>query len=96
MVSKLSPDQLALYKRIDEILWADWDPIGVSKKVPSVGQYRWIRRCLSSHARAAKAGSERRRLIAKHVSPSVVAAPPRYASLDSEPPAASGASSVPE
>jgi hypothetical protein len=25
-----SPDQLALYKRIDEILWEEWDPIGVS------------------------------------------------------------------
>ena len=27
---KLSPEQLALYKRIDEILYNDWDPIGVS------------------------------------------------------------------
>lgn len=27
---RLPPDQLALYKRIDEILWLDWDPIGVS------------------------------------------------------------------
>ncbi|ESE40049.1 hypothetical protein [Shewanella decolorationis] len=27
---KLPPDQLALYKRIDEILYHDWDPIGVS------------------------------------------------------------------
>jgi hypothetical protein len=26
---KLPPDQLALYERIDEILWKDWDPIGV-------------------------------------------------------------------
>ena len=31
MGRKLSPDQLALYNRIDEILWNDWDPIGVSK-----------------------------------------------------------------
>ena len=31
MGRKLSADQLALYKRIDEILWTDWDPIGVSK-----------------------------------------------------------------
>ena len=30
MGKKLPPDQLALYKRIDEILWEDWDPIGVS------------------------------------------------------------------
>ncbi len=27
---KLPPDQLALYKKIDEILYKDWDPIGVS------------------------------------------------------------------
>jgi hypothetical protein len=26
---KLSPNQNALYKAIDEILWNDWDPIGV-------------------------------------------------------------------
>jgi hypothetical protein len=31
MGKKLPPDQLALYKRIDDILWSDWDPIGVSK-----------------------------------------------------------------
>lgn len=30
MGKRLPPDQLALYKRIDEILWEDWDPIGVS------------------------------------------------------------------
>jgi hypothetical protein len=30
MGQKLRPDQLELYKRIDEILWNDWDPIGVS------------------------------------------------------------------
>jgi hypothetical protein len=29
MGKTLPPDQLALYKRIDEILWEDWDPIGV-------------------------------------------------------------------
>ena len=29
MGKRLPPDQLALYKRIDEILWEDWDPIGV-------------------------------------------------------------------
>jgi len=28
---KLPPDQLALYRGIDEILWRDWDPIGVSQ-----------------------------------------------------------------
>jgi hypothetical protein len=30
MGRKLPPDQLQLYKAIDEILWKDWDPIGVS------------------------------------------------------------------
>jgi hypothetical protein len=30
MDKTLSPEQLAVYKRIDEILWTDWDPIGVS------------------------------------------------------------------
>lgn len=29
MGMKLPPDQLALYRGIDEILWRDWDPIGV-------------------------------------------------------------------
>ena len=27
---KLPPDQMELYRRIDEILWNEWDPIGVS------------------------------------------------------------------
>jgi hypothetical protein len=31
MGMKLPPDLLALYQGIDEILWRDWDPIGVSK-----------------------------------------------------------------
>ncbi len=30
MGKKLPPDQQALYERIDEILWSEWDPIGVS------------------------------------------------------------------
>ena len=30
MGKKLPPDQLDLYKRIDEILFYKWDPIGVS------------------------------------------------------------------
>ena len=30
MGQKLSADQLQLYKGIDEILWKEWDPIGVS------------------------------------------------------------------
>ena len=29
-MEKLTADQLQLYKGIDEILWKDWDPIGVS------------------------------------------------------------------
>jgi hypothetical protein len=31
MGMKLPAEQLALYTGIDEILWRDWDPIGVSK-----------------------------------------------------------------
>ena len=30
MGKKLQPDQMELYNRIDEILWEDWDPIGVN------------------------------------------------------------------
>ena len=30
MGKKLPADQLKLYKGIDDILWEDWDPIGVS------------------------------------------------------------------
>ena len=30
MGQKLPAKQLELYKRIDEVLWQDWDPIGVS------------------------------------------------------------------
>jgi hypothetical protein len=30
MGKKLPPQELALYQAIDEILWRDWDPIGVS------------------------------------------------------------------
>lgn len=36
---KLPPDQLALYKRIDEILYKDWDPIGVSDLNGPVDEY---------------------------------------------------------
>ncbi len=28
---KPPPDQLALYRGIDDILWCDWDPIDVSR-----------------------------------------------------------------
>lgn len=30
MGRKLTPEQKALYKRIDEIIFYDWDPIGIS------------------------------------------------------------------
>lgn len=30
MGTKLPPKQLDLYQGIDEILWLDWDPIGIS------------------------------------------------------------------
>ena len=30
MGTQLSPPELQLYRAIDEILWCDWDPIGVS------------------------------------------------------------------
>jgi hypothetical protein len=30
MGKKLPPEQLELYQKLDEILWADWDPIGIS------------------------------------------------------------------
>jgi hypothetical protein len=40
MGSKLPPDQLALYKRIDEILFYKWDPIGVSDMDWSRDEYQ--------------------------------------------------------
>jgi hypothetical protein len=39
MGQKLSPEQLALYNRLDEILWHDWDPIGVSAIEEARGEY---------------------------------------------------------
>lgn len=30
MGQRLEPEQLALYKRIDKILWSDWDPAEVN------------------------------------------------------------------
>ncbi len=32
---KLPQEQLALYRGIDEILWSDWDPIGISNREDS-------------------------------------------------------------
>lgn len=37
---KLPPDQLALYQKIDEILWKDWDPIGVFGASAARDEYR--------------------------------------------------------
>lgn len=30
----MSPEHKTLYKRVDEILWNDWDPIGVNDIAP--------------------------------------------------------------
>ena len=40
MGKKLSPDQMALYKAIDEILWRDWDPIGVNDTPEARDEYQ--------------------------------------------------------
>jgi len=39
MGKKLTPDQLALYKRIDVILWEKWDPCGVSDAPEARDEY---------------------------------------------------------
>jgi hypothetical protein len=40
MGKRLPPDQLALYKRIDEILWEDWDPIGITGSEGARNEYQ--------------------------------------------------------
>jgi hypothetical protein len=40
MGQKLNPEQKELYKRIDEILWEDWDPIGVNNFENSRDEYQ--------------------------------------------------------
>jgi hypothetical protein len=40
MGKKLPPDELALYKAIDEILWKDWDPIGVNDMPEARDEYQ--------------------------------------------------------
>jgi len=40
MGKKLSPDQLKLYKTIDEILWTDWDPIEVNDSPEARDEYQ--------------------------------------------------------
>ena len=39
MGQKLPPKQLELYQRLDEILWVDWDPIGVSEMAEARDEY---------------------------------------------------------
>ena len=38
--TKLPPRNLQLYRAIDEILWRDWDPIGVSKFEAARDEYQ--------------------------------------------------------
>ena len=40
MGKKLPPDQMSLYKKIDEILFRDWDPIGVSEFEEARDEYQ--------------------------------------------------------
>ena len=40
MGTQLPPRELELYRAIDEILWRDWDPIGVSGIVHARDEYQ--------------------------------------------------------
>jgi hypothetical protein len=40
MGKKFSPQELQLYKAIDEILWKDWDPIGISGAIEARDEYQ--------------------------------------------------------
>ena len=40
MGKRLPPGQMALYTKIDEILWTDWDPIGVSDTLEARDEYQ--------------------------------------------------------
>ena len=40
MGKRFPPHQLGLYKRIDEILWEDWDPIGVNDVEEARDEYQ--------------------------------------------------------
>jgi len=40
MGQKLSEPQLKFYKRIDEILWNDWDPIGINYSEEARDEYQ--------------------------------------------------------
>ena len=35
----MTPQQKQLYKAVDEILWNDWDPIGVNDMPEAAGEY---------------------------------------------------------
>ena len=39
MGKKLPPEQLELYQKIDEILWNDWDPIGIAGAAEARDEY---------------------------------------------------------
>ncbi|HET7145153.1 MAG TPA: hypothetical protein VFI68_14130 [Anaerolineales bacterium] len=39
MGEKLSPQQFELYQGIDQILWEDWDPIGVNEYENTKDEY---------------------------------------------------------
>jgi hypothetical protein len=39
MGDKLSPDQLAFYQCVDELLWSDWDPIGINQNPEARNEY---------------------------------------------------------
>ena len=39
---KSSPEEIRIYKGIDEILWNDWDPIGINKVLPRNEYYGYI------------------------------------------------------
>lgn len=36
---RVSPEKIALYKKVDDVLWYDWDPIGVNDSAPR-NEYR--------------------------------------------------------
>ncbi|USD20444.1 hypothetical protein [Microbulbifer variabilis] len=65
MGKKLPPEELELYKAIDEILWRDWDPIGVNEMPEARDEYQSY---LPHIFRLAVEGKD-----AKHISSSLVA-----------------------
>ncbi|WP_444884524.1 hypothetical protein [Microbulbifer sp. PSTR4-B] len=65
MGKKLPPEELELYKAIDEILWCDWDPIGVNDMPEARDEYQSY---LPHIFRLAVEGKD-----AEHISSSLVA-----------------------